>query len=610
MKIKKSLLSLLLFAILLIPSAYSQDLQNQNINQLGCGTPPMTEQQRKYTLNFVDKVAVKRQVGPTFIPIRIHRITRDDGTGGIAMGDVNEGVANLNNFYSEAGIQYYIASVNTIASSDWYTFENSDESVMVAANSTYDAVNVYFVDSITFSTGNEAAGYAYYPANGTYSLNILMDNQYLLKPNGTFVHEFGHFFNLAHTHDYTSNGNTDSFAENVPRTGGNANCDTNGDMLCDTQADPNGSNDANCNFVNDGTSTTDINGVTYAPDIDNIMSYYSDDCGGNFTPEQYTRITNGLGARLTHTTYTLDAAPNNVANASGLSAATNNSYGIDLNWTDNATNEEGYLIERSSDNGTTWLSVLGGGVAQNITTFTDTTVSSNTSYKYRIKASNDSGNDYSNEVSIDTGLIYCIPSHQSNSCDPTGNQGLGMAIYNLQLDGDGTGDINNPTNGCAGPLSIFTNSHSANVTAGGNYNVIGDFIKDGFAYSQYVTIWMDVNQDGDFDDANEKIYQATNAVQLFTATITIPETAINGSTTMRIRSGWSGGGQVTSPCDYWAYSEAEDYEFVVSGGTIPDTTPPTVSDIAMASGNGTPTLATTGDVITLTFTSNEEILQR
>ena len=568
MKIKNSLLlSLLLFTILLIPSAYSQDFENQNKNGLACATPPMTEQQRKYTLDVVDKAGASRNNGTICLPIRIHRVTLDNGTGGIAMGDVNEAMANLNNFYLEAGIEFYIASVNTITSSEWYTYDTSEEVALTSANSIYDAPNVYFVDDITTSSGG-ACGYAYYPANATYSLNILMQNSCLLNgPNGTFVHEFGHFFNLAHTHQSTGNGNTDPFAENVPRDGANANCDTNGDMLCDTQADPNGSNDASCNFINDGTDTTDINGLTYTPDINNIMSYYSDSCGGIFTPEQYTRIANGLATRLAHTNYNLDASPNVVTNASGLTATLNNSYGIDLSWTDNAANEEGYIIERSSDDGVTWVSVLGGGVDQGVTSYTDITISGNTSYKYRIKASNDQCNDYSNEASVVvSGLLYCIPSHQFNSCDPN-NDGLGIAIYNLQLDGDGTGDINILNNGCTA-LSVFTSSHSANVTAGGTYNVIGDFFQGGSAYPQFITIWMDVNQDGDFDDANENIYQGTAALGSFTASITIPAAAINGSTTMRIRSGWSGGGEVTSPCGYWAFSEAEDYEFIVSGGAV------------------------------------------
>jgi hypothetical protein len=51
---------------------------------------------------------------------------------------------------------------------------------------------------------------------------------------------------------------------------------------------------------------------------------------------------------------TLDAAPKDVSNASGLTATANvNNYKNDLAWTDNASNELGYLVERSSDGGTT-----------------------------------------------------------------------------------------------------------------------------------------------------------------------------------------------------------------------------------------------------------------
>jgi hypothetical protein len=458
MKTPTSLVLLLLFLISLTPSVFSQDFQNKYTKRLGCSTPPMTKLQREYTLNVVDKVSAKRNTGTTCFPIRIHRVTEDDGMGGIGMDAISKGVANLNNFYLEAGIQFYIASINTIPNSEWYEFSaEEEEAYMTSANSIYDAVNIYFVNSISISN-RVFCGYAYFPNDTTNSLNMLMDNSCLLnQANGTFVHEFGHFFNLAHTHQYTGNGNTDANAESVSRNGENRNCDTNGDLLCDTAADPDGSNDNNCNFINDGTSTTDIYGLTYIPDIDNIMSYYTDRCGGIFTPGQYTRIANGLATRLSHTNYTIEASPSIVNAATELTAMPNNSYGIDLTWTDNAANELGYLIERSSDGGLNWISVLGGGVGPDISSFTDFTIKANTSYKYRIKASNSSCNDYSNETAfVDTGLMYCIPSNQYNSCSPDpNNDGIGVAIYNLQLDGDGAADINNLNNGCEAALSIF-----------------------------------------------------------------------------------------------------------------------------------------------------------
>ncbi|HEX8521015.1 MAG TPA: carbohydrate-binding protein [Tepidisphaeraceae bacterium] len=59
---------------------------------------------------------------------------------------------------------------------------------------------------------------------------------------------------------------------------------------------------------------------------------------------------------------------------------------ISLKWTD-VNGESSYLIERSSD-GSTWANV--GAVAANATLFTDTALSANTSYRYRVSAVNGS----------------------------------------------------------------------------------------------------------------------------------------------------------------------------------------------------------------------------
>lgn len=355
----------------------------------------------------LENAVFRKNSGMTQLPIRAHIVTQNDGTGGLPLADLNEALANLNNKYFEASIEWYLADVNYIASTAYYDFNAStDENPMCNTYVIDDAVNVFFVNSIN---GGGVCGYAYYPFNSDQSLRILMDNDCTSTyVNGTFVHEFGHHLSLPHTHNNTSNGPSDSDAEHVPRTGPQSNCTTDGDYICDTAADPTGTT-SSCNYTGGGS---DIYGNPYNPDVDNIMSYYPDWCGGIFTPGQYSAIGVGLASRLGHSAYEIDGAPYATVNdPSGLSI-TNNVLSLTLNWNDNASNETGYLIERSEDGGSTFKALPFGGVAPNITTFVDNDIESNITYIYRVKASNDNPNDYSNEATIttdncvDTDLVF------------------------------------------------------------------------------------------------------------------------------------------------------------------------------------------------------------
>lgn len=66
----------------------------------------------------------------------------------------------------------------------------------------------------------------------------------------------------------------------------------------------------------------------------------------------------------------------------GLTAVVENGNSVRLNWTDNATNEQNYLIERKVSGGE-WalLTVVGASVV----TYLDTTVSADTGYYYRVR---------------------------------------------------------------------------------------------------------------------------------------------------------------------------------------------------------------------------------
>ena len=81
----------------------------------------------------------------------------------------------------------------------------------------------------------------------------------------------------------------------------------------------------------------------------------------------------------------------------GLVATVQTDTTVKLDWIDNATNEAGYLVERSLDGGATWLpltpttAVIGSlpqvfsNLAQNSLTTTDATLSSNTTVSYRAR---------------------------------------------------------------------------------------------------------------------------------------------------------------------------------------------------------------------------------
>jgi len=85
---------------------------------------------------------------------------------------------------------------------------------------------------------------------------------------------------------------------------------------------------------------------------------------------------------------------------SGLSTAAISAGQIDLSWNDNATNEDGFYIQRSED-GSNWGLI--DTVGADVTVYSDLTVFPNTTYYYRVRAYNFSGSSaYSNTASATT----------------------------------------------------------------------------------------------------------------------------------------------------------------------------------------------------------------
>ena len=74
---------------------------------------------------------------------------------------------------------------------------------------------------------------------------------------------------------------------------------------------------------------------------------------------------------------------------------------IHLSWLDNSTSETGYMVERRLDGSPDWISIARTDV--NVSVFTDTGLSSDTVYHYRVRTVNDAkSSDYSNETRATT----------------------------------------------------------------------------------------------------------------------------------------------------------------------------------------------------------------
>ena len=115
---------------------------------------------------------------------------------------------------------------------------------------------------------------------------------------------------------------------------------------------------------------------------------------GNF---QVNVSANGQNAQANVTVATIPAAPSRLT-----AKAKKGSAQVQLQWTSNSTNQSGFVVQRSSDGGVTWTTIV--VLTGNPNTYTDTTALPKTTYTYRVYAYNALGNSpFSNLATVTTG---------------------------------------------------------------------------------------------------------------------------------------------------------------------------------------------------------------
>jgi len=157
-----------------------------------------------------------------------------------------------------------------------------------------------------------------------------------------------------------------------------------------------------------------------------------------------------------------------------------------------------------------------------------------------------------------TDLTYCPASGDDASEEWIGNVTLNT-LNNTSESNDGFGDFTGET---------------TNLEQFQTYQISLTPEFQGNAFSEYFTAWIDYNQDGDFDDSGEEVFDPGNlTTQTVTGSIVIPATAVPGLTRLRVIMRFN---QKPGACDDgFNFGEVEDYCVNILEGMPPECDFPT-----------------------------------
>lgn len=175
--------------------------------------------------------------------------------------------------------------------------------------------------------------------------------------------------------------------------------------------------------------------------------------------------------------------------------------------------------------------------------------------------------------------MLCITFVKAQYCTCQGNSAADEYISEVQLNGISLNlDASSPGIG----YTNLTGLAPKDLTAGASNSVTVTKFWPGANYPEGIGVWIDYNQDNDFDDPGELVFaDGASLTPTVTGSFTVPPTATAGNTRMRVQQQYN----VTpdDPCDTnttgYQFGETEDY-------TVNIVVPVTPPDI-FVSGNGT-----------------------
>ncbi len=140
----------------------------------------------------------------------------------------------------------------------------------------------------------------------------------------------------------------------------------------------------------------------------NTTSYNNTGLASSTTYYYRIRAVNGEGASAFTSNTNATTGAETITGPSNLVAATSSATSINLSWSDNSSNETGFQIQRAPTAGGTFTTIH--TTAANATSYTNTGLTSNTTYYYRIRATNGTVNSaFTGVASATTTVTLAAP---------------------------------------------------------------------------------------------------------------------------------------------------------------------------------------------------------
>ena len=447
------------------PKNYDRNLYNTRINNL--------KQRKSFQNPNLEK-----------LPVVLTLIRDDNGSTPIYFDTtwVNWIFSKTNHYLVDIGARIYLADLRTIDNSSLYHTNETNNSVLVqdlyGPLGDPNAINV-------FLTNDSEGSFALSPATPLVPQAFVSINYINIQDDSeTPEHEFGHLFGLLHTHEGTTYGHNSPTAEHVPRSGIQSNCDDFinliGDYLCDTPADNLGS-----------ANGVDIYGNPYMPDSTNIMSYYLQ-TRNQFSVGQDSMMEDGLLYRMNDQDYDIQGfIPTTNPIAPVIDTSKNTHLYNYIGW-NNVSDNQGYLIERSSVSQTTgFRNIYNGAVFKDVSYYYDRDIVPGTDYWYRVIPVN-SPDQYSDAIFIASAYseAYCEFITSCNTFTPDSviiiDNNYNLTLYEEDFHCD--------------PNMNFHVEQSIDLVENEDYTLSAFSNSAGQAY---FNLFIDLNSDGDFSDQGE-----------------------------------------------------------------------------------------------------------